>query len=133
MDSVNISRDDTSDRKGKTKSITTEAPPSRDRSPRKRKTVNYSDFAPLEAPGPSRPRSPPVDTAPTASTSNDPFEGMDEDEIFRLVTKPEEIEGLADWGIPPEVDPTEADDTLKVISIYLQRVDDWLTGGVGKS
>ena len=113
MESAVTSRDDPSDRKGKTKSTTTDGSASRDPSPRKRKTVNYSDFAPLEAPGPSRPRSPPVTTL-TQPTENDLFVGMDEEEIFRLVTKPDEIEGVADWGIPPEVDPAEADDKLKV-------------------
>ena len=112
-DSTTTSRDNPSNQKGKTKVTNTDASASRDSSPRKRKTVNYSDFAPLEAPGPSRPRSPPVATL-TQPTENDLFEGMDEEEIFRLVTKPDEIEGVADWGIPPEVDPAEADDTLKV-------------------
>ena len=103
-----------SDRKGKTKATATNTSASRDASPRKRKTVNYSDFAPLEAPGPSRPRSPPAATSTTNSTDNDLFEGMEEDEIFQLVTKPDEIEGVADWGIPSEVNPDEADDKLKV-------------------
>jgi hypothetical protein len=45
---------------------------------------------------------------------NDPFEGMSEEQIFRIVTRPDEIEGVADWGIPPAVDPAQAPDALKV-------------------
>lgn len=55
------------------------------------------------------------------------FAGMDDEEIFRLVTKPNEIDGVADWGIPPEVDPDEADDALKV-SYAFQEVYVELTG-----
>lgn len=44
----------------------------------------------------------------------DPFEGMSEEEIFKIVTRPAEFEGIADWGIPPEVDPDQASDALKV-------------------
>jgi len=46
--------------------------------------------------------------------SSDPFEGMSEEEIFKIVTRPAEIEGVADWGIPAEVDPDQASDALKV-------------------
>lgn len=42
------------------------------------------------------------------------YEGMSEEEIFRMVTKPPEIEGKLDWGIPPEVDPVNASAELKV-------------------
>ncbi|WVW79146.1 hypothetical protein I302_101112 [Kwoniella bestiolae CBS 10118] len=41
------------------------------------------------------------------------FAELSEDEIFKLVTLPDEVEGVDNWGIPPEVDPSEADDTLK--------------------
>ncbi|WWC91467.1 uncharacterized protein L201_006413 [Kwoniella dendrophila CBS 6074] len=41
------------------------------------------------------------------------FQGLNEDEIFNLVTLPPNIDGLENWGIPPEVDPNECDDTLK--------------------
>jgi hypothetical protein len=44
----------------------------------------------------------------------DSFEGMSEEEIFKIVTRPAEIEGVADWGIPAEVDPDQASDALKV-------------------
>ena len=46
--------------------------------------------------------------------SIDPFEGMSEEEIFKIVTRPAEIEGVSDWGIPAEVDPDQASDALKV-------------------
>jgi hypothetical protein len=49
----------------------------------------------------------------------DPFEGMTEEEIFKVVTRPAEIEGTADWGIPAAVDPDRASDTLKVSSYSL--------------
>jgi len=57
--------------------------------------------------------------------SGDPFEGMSEEEIFKIVTRPAEIEGVADWGIPAEVDPDQASDTLKVwiSSVYLISAD----------
>jgi hypothetical protein len=48
----------------------------------------------------------------------DPFEGMTEEEIFKVVTRPAEIEGIADWGIPAAVDPDQASDTLKVLHIF---------------
>jgi hypothetical protein len=66
--------------------------------------------------GPSRPRSPPKTTAmnDTGTRTADPFEGMSEEEIFKIVTRPAEIEGVADWGIPSEVDPNQASDALKV-------------------
>ncbi|KAK6904502.1 hypothetical protein I204_06895 [Kwoniella mangroviensis CBS 8886] len=41
------------------------------------------------------------------------FEGLSDDEIFKIVTMPDDIEGVDDWGIPPEVDPKEADETLR--------------------
>jgi hypothetical protein len=66
--------------------------------------------------GPSRLPSPqqagPIVDENQAST--DPFEGMSEEQIFRIVTRPDEIEGVADWGIPPAVDPAQATDALKV-------------------
>jgi hypothetical protein len=39
---------------------------------------------------------------------------MSEEEIFRIVSRPDEIDGVADWGIPPEVDPDQASEALKV-------------------
>ena len=109
-----MTQDASSDRKGKSKASGLESSERKDQSPRKRKTVNYSDFAPLEAPGPSRPSSPPLAQMTKESTADDIFSGMDDEEIFRLVTRPDEIEGVADWGIPPEVDPDQAADPLKV-------------------
>ena len=50
----------------------------------------------------------------TETRTTDPFEGMSEEEIFKIVTRPAEIEGVADWGIPAEVDPDQASDALKV-------------------
>jgi hypothetical protein len=66
--------------------------------------------------GPSRPRSPQkVTTMDDTETRNvDPFDGMSEEEIFKIVTRPADIEGVADWGIPAEVDPNQASDALKV-------------------
>ncbi|OXB33696.1 hypothetical protein J007_06623 [Cryptococcus neoformans] len=40
-------------------------------------------------------------------------QGMSDDEILRMVITPAEVEGDEDWGIPPEVDPTECDPRLK--------------------
>ena len=59
----------------------------------------------------------------TEVRSADPFEGMSEEEIFKIVTRPAEIEGVADWGIPAEVDPSRAPDALKVWR-YIQHA--WL-------
>lgn len=68
--------------------------------------------------GPSRAASPAiVDSGPTGNVAGtDPFEGLTEEEIFRLVTRPDDLEGVQDWGIPPEVDPDQSSDTLKVSS-----------------
>ncbi|KAK8843509.1 hypothetical protein IAR55_007169 [Kwoniella newhampshirensis] len=41
------------------------------------------------------------------------FDGLTEDEVFKIVTMPRELEGVDDWGIPPEVDPEEASPQLK--------------------
>jgi hypothetical protein len=49
------------------------------------------------------------------------FAGMSEAEVFRFATRPREIPGTVDWGIPPEVDPAEASDVLKVIMVSLSR------------
>lgn len=46
-------------------------------------------------------------------------QGMSDDEILRMVITPAEVEGDEDWGIPPEVDPTECDPRLKVIDPFL--------------
>ena len=70
----------------------------------------------MSSAGPSRPRSPSksaVVDIPEANSA-DPFEGMSEEEIFKIVTRPAEIEGVTDWGIPAEVDPDQASDALKV-------------------
>jgi hypothetical protein len=66
--------------------------------------------------GPSRPRSPQKTIAmdDTEARTADPFEGMSEEEIFKIVTRPAELEGVVDWGIPAEVDPDQASDALKV-------------------
>jgi hypothetical protein len=45
---------------------------------------------------------------------------MSEEEIFKIVTRPDEIEGVADWGIPPEVDPSQASESLKVSCLLCQ-------------
>jgi hypothetical protein len=42
------------------------------------------------------------------------FEGMTEEEVFRLATLPKDIEGVDNWGIPDEVDPEECARGLKV-------------------
>nr|XP_018258940.1 uncharacterized protein I303_08480 [Kwoniella dejecticola CBS 10117]OBR81098.1 hypothetical protein I303_08480 [Kwoniella dejecticola CBS 10117] len=52
-------------------------------------------------------------TNPASSKWGPEFEGLNEDEILRIVTTPQEIEGLDNWGIPDEVDPGECSDTLK--------------------
>ncbi|ORX38982.1 HCNGP-like protein-domain-containing protein [Kockovaella imperatae] len=38
---------------------------------------------------------------------------MTEEEMFRRVTRPPDIDGLEDWGIPPEVDPGECSTQLR--------------------
>lgn len=63
--------------------------------------------------GPSRLPSP-QDNGNEGGAATDPFEGMSEEDIFRIVTRPDEIEGVVDWGIPPAVDPAQASDALKV-------------------
>lgn len=81
---------------------------SRPVSPEIRDTTTGSSSA-----GPSRPRSPQnIDTI--TAIPIDPFEGKTEEEIFKIVTRPAEFEGIADWGIPAEVDPNQASDALKV-------------------
>jgi len=83
----------------------------------------------MSSAGPSRPRSPlksAVIDIPEA-ISADPFEGMSEEEIFKIVTRPAEIEGVTDWGIPAEDDPDQASDALKacrpIPSVCSQRAD----------
>ena len=44
----------------------------------------------------------------------DPYQGLSEQQIFRLITRPRDIPGLVDWGIPSEVDPEQADPALRV-------------------
>jgi hypothetical protein len=96
--------------------------PSRRSSPVTRDTNAEASSA-----GPSRPRSPQKTkmTDDTEVRTADPFEGMSEEEIFKIVTRPAEIEGVVDWGIPAEVDPDQASDTLKVgrYLIYVTSAD----------
>lgn len=40
---------------------------------------------------------------------------MTDDEVFRVVSGPGEID---DWGIPDEVDPEECSDALQVSSLW---------------
>jgi hypothetical protein len=42
------------------------------------------------------------------------YPGMSDDEVFRMVSRPQEILGVDDWGIPGEVDPVECGEALKV-------------------
>jgi hypothetical protein len=73
--------------------------------------------------GPSRIAPPPATEdypPPEDSTAADPFDGLSEEEIFRLVTRPGDIEGVKDWGIPPAVDPEQASDALKVSRFALR-------------
>jgi hypothetical protein len=78
--------------------------------------VTRDTTAEASSAGPSRPRSPQKAAAmdDTEVRTADPFEGMSEEEIFKIVTRPADIEGVADWGIPAEVDPGQASDALKV-------------------
>lgn len=89
--------------------------PSRQVSSPKPVSLEASTRTPNE-PGPSRIPSPSaVDQgSPDKDNNDDPFEGMTEEEIFRLVTRPDDLEGVEDWGIPPEVDPDQSSDVLKV-------------------
>ncbi|WWC73333.1 uncharacterized protein I206_107300 [Kwoniella pini CBS 10737] len=41
------------------------------------------------------------------------YEGLIQDEIIRIVTTPDEIEGLHNWGIPDEVNPGECSEVSK--------------------
>jgi hypothetical protein len=45
-------------------------------------------------------------------------EDLDEHEIFRRITRPPDIPGLKNWGIPDEVDPDSASATLKVRCLF---------------
>lgn len=40
---------------------------------------------------------------------------MTDDEVFRIVSRPEGTVGLDDWGIPGEVDPKECSEELQVL------------------
>lgn len=88
--------------------------PSRQSSP-KPVSLEASTRTPNEA-GPSHIPSPSVadQGSPGKDNNDDPFEGMTEEEIFRLVTRPDDLEGVEDWGIPPEVNPDQSSDVLKV-------------------
>lgn len=110
-----MSQDTASDRKGKARAVSlgTDTPGPKDLPSPKRKSIKYSEFAPSESSGPSRPRSPPA-VVDLAEDDDDPLAGLTEEEILKLATRPDEVEGVADWGIPPAVNPDEASDTLKV-------------------
>ncbi|WRT68822.1 uncharacterized protein IL334_005802 [Kwoniella shivajii] len=41
------------------------------------------------------------------------FDGLTEEQVFNIVTTPDQIDGTEDWGIPSEVDPDESSDALK--------------------
>jgi hypothetical protein len=59
-------------------------------------------------------RTPPAEIEPEAEPEHDPHEGLSEPEVFRLITRPRDIPGLEDWGIPKAVDPDQADEGLTV-------------------
>jgi len=87
------------------------------------KPVSPKLIQPINEAGPSRIASPPATEEhppPEDSTASDPFDGLSEEEIFRLVTRPDDIEGVKDWGIPPAVDPEQASDALKVSRFALR-------------
>ena len=44
------------------------------------------------------------------------YPGWSDEEVFRRVSRPDEIPGQENWGIPDEVDAGECDDSLKVSS-----------------
>ncbi|KAI9636614.1 HCNGP-like protein-domain-containing protein [Dioszegia hungarica] len=49
------------------------------------------------------------------------YPGWSDEEVFRRVSRPDEIPGLENWGIPAEVDPEECDDALKAkVSNFLK-------------
>lgn len=48
------------------------------------------------------------------NVGTDPMRGLSEDEIFARVSRPENIPGLENWGIPPAVDPDLCSPQLKV-------------------
>lgn len=56
----------------------------------------------------------PQGDSPVPEPEDDRFAGMTEQDIFRVATRPPEIDGVADWGIPAAVDPAESDLRLKV-------------------
>ena len=62
------------------------------------------------------PQADPLDTVKegTQPPVKSQYDGMTEQEIFKIVTRPEEIEGVEDWGIPPAADPKFCDPKLKV-------------------
>lgn len=49
------------------------------------------------------------------------YGGMTDEEVFKAVIRPEEVDGLEDWGIPRGVDPAECSEQLKVGSVLLTR------------
>jgi hypothetical protein len=46
---------------------------------------------------------------------------LSDEEVFRRVSRPDEIPGQENWGIPDEVDPEACDDALK-LSIDLHTI-----------
>ena len=42
------------------------------------------------------------------------YAGMSEQQVFDAVTRPEDIPGMEEWGIPKAVDPEECSPQLKV-------------------
>ncbi|BEI83769.1 hypothetical protein CcaverHIS002_0403730 [Cutaneotrichosporon cavernicola] len=82
--------------------------------------ANYADDSP-SPPGPSGPG--PSTQSRTQSRaqspSEDEFEGMSEEDIFRLATRPTGDE--SEWGLPPEMDPNTADSRLQAkVSQFLR-------------
>ncbi|BEI99325.1 hypothetical protein CcaverHIS631_0403680 [Cutaneotrichosporon cavernicola] len=76
--------------------------------------ANYADDSP-SPPGPSGPGP----SSRAQSPSEDEFEGMSEEDIFCLATRPTGDE--SEWGLPPEMDPNTADSRLQAkVSQFLR-------------
>lgn len=59
--------------------------------------------------------SPPSKAASRGRTATpDPFAGLSDEQVFRLVTRPDDVPGIPDWGIPAAADTALASDKLKV-------------------
>ena len=42
------------------------------------------------------------------------YPGLSDEEVFKLVTMPDAVDDVDDWGIPAEVPPEETSDALQV-------------------